>query len=58
MLRMNEEVDKVNVANYRIEHFINCYIPIQIHDSICESLKKTMPKGAMSRVEVYEIEKL
>jgi len=58
MLAMHEHVDKVKVENYRISHFIDCYIPIQIHDSICESLKKTMPKGAMSRVEIYTIEKL
>jgi len=41
----------------KTEHFIDVYIPIQIHNSICESLKATLPKGSISRLELYEIEK-
>lgn len=42
----------------KTESFIDQYIPIQIHNGICEALKKTMQKGAMSRIEIYELEKL
>ena len=58
MATLYENVDKLGVSMYKIEHFIDVYVPIQIHNSICESLKATLPKGSLSRLEIHEIEKM
>jgi hypothetical protein len=57
MVAIFENVDKTRSDMLKTEHFIDVYIPIQIHNSICESLKATLPKGSISRLELYEIEK-
>lgn len=57
MTKCNEKSDLALGEVKHIEHFLDVYIPIQIHTHVCESLKDVLPSGSQHKIEFHEMDK-